>query len=129
VRAKEGRFSNRLFDLRFRRLRKQRSLIIELTKHKDGSAVLRCIRGDGSVTWQKEEGTNAGFFPLRDLTHYAVETELGFRRGFYGLIAEGWEIAGTTGKTPRGALPAVGLLVPKLLLGDAIVFEAQLRHR
>ena len=26
------------------------------------------------------------FFPLHDLTHYAVETVLGFRRGFYGLL-------------------------------------------
>jgi hypothetical protein len=37
--------------------------------------------------------------------HYAVETELGFRRGFFGLIAEGWEIAETTGKAARGPLP------------------------
>ena len=74
-------------------------------KQKDQSAVLRCIRGDGSVTWQKREGKHASFFPLHDLTHYAVETELGFRRGFYGLIAEGWEIAETTGKGARGPLP------------------------
>jgi hypothetical protein len=90
-------------------------LIIELTKQKDGSAVLRCIRNDGSVTWQKQEGTNAAFFPLHDLTHYAVETELGFRRGFYGLIAEGWEISETTGKTPRGALPTEALQVEYLV--------------
>jgi len=40
-----------------------------------------------------------------DLTHYAVETELGFTEGFFGLIAEGWKIDETTGKTARGALP------------------------
>jgi hypothetical protein len=90
-------------------------LIIELTKQRDGSAVLRCIRTDGSVTWQKQEGRNAAFFPIHDLTHYAVETELGFRRGFYGLIAEGWEISETTGKTPRGALPAEALEVEYLV--------------
>ena len=45
------------------------------------------------------------FFPTHDLTHYAVESELGFRRGFYGLIAAGWDIAETTGKTARGPLP------------------------
>ena len=33
------------------------------------------------------------------------ETELGFARGFYGLIAEGWDIAETTGKVARGPLP------------------------
>jgi hypothetical protein len=80
-------------------------LIIEFAKQKDGSAVLRCTRADGSVTWQKQEGKHAAFFPLHDLTHYAVETELGFRRGFFGLIVEGWDIAETTGTTPRGALP------------------------
>jgi hypothetical protein len=47
--------------------------------------------------------------------HYAVETELGFRRGFFGLIAEGWEIAETTGKTARGPLPNETLEVEYLV--------------
>lgn len=67
--------------------------------------MLRCERPDGSVTWQRLDGRQAAFFPLHDLTHYAVETELGFRRGFYGLIAEGWDITETTGKSARGPLP------------------------
>ena len=32
------------------------------------------------------------FFALHDLTHYAVETVLGFREGFYGLVAAGGEL-------------------------------------
>ncbi|HEX7518374.1 MAG TPA: hypothetical protein VF345_13925 [Chthoniobacterales bacterium] len=55
--------------------------------------------------WQRQDDNRAAFFPLHDLTHYAVETELGFGRGFYGLIADGWEIADTTGKGARGPLP------------------------
>jgi hypothetical protein len=90
-------------------------LIIEFAKQKDGSVVLHCTRGDGSVSWQKQEGKQAAFFPLHDLMHYAVETELGFRRGFFGLIAEGWEIAETTGKTDRGALPNEALEVEYLV--------------
>jgi hypothetical protein len=90
-------------------------LIIEFAKQKDGTSVLRCVRADGSMTWQKQEGKHAAFFPLHDLTHYAVETELGFRRGFYGLIADGWEIAETTGKTARGALPNEALEVEYLV--------------
>ena len=86
-------------------------MIIEFTKRVDGSAVLKCVRPDGSSTWQRQEGNHATFFPLHDLTHYAVETELGYRRGFYGLIAEGWEIADTTGKGSRGALPNEALEV------------------
>lgn len=42
---------------------------------------------------------------MHDLTHYAVETALGYRRGFFGLIAEGWDVEGTTGKGARGPLP------------------------
>jgi len=80
-------------------------VLIEFTKRADGRTVLRCVRADGSVTWQRNDDQNARFFPLHDLTHYAVETELGFARGFFGLIAEGWNIDETTGKTARGALP------------------------
>ena len=80
-------------------------LVLQFTKRTDGRTILRCVRDDGSETWQKQEGSHANFFPLHDLTHYAVETELGFKRGFYGLIATGWDIAETTGKTPRGQLP------------------------
>ena len=73
--------------------------------------MLRCVRADGSVTWQRNDDQHARFFPLHDLTHYAVEAELGFTRGFFGLIAEGWNIEETTGKTARGALPNEALEV------------------
>ena len=79
-------------------------LRIQITKRPDGSGVLRCVRDDGSVTWQKQE-RNAAFFALHDLTHFAVESTLGFRRGFYALIAEGWDVEDTTGKGARGPLP------------------------
>lgn len=78
--------------------------------------MLRCRRADGSTTWQRQDGRRAAFFPLHDLTHYAVETELGFRDGFYGLVAAGWEIADTGGgKGARGPLPAETLAVEHLV--------------
>ncbi len=80
-------------------------LVIHLTKRADGDSVLRCTRADGSVTWQRHRGPQAGFFPLHDVTHYAIESELGFRQGFFGLIADGWDITDTGGKSARGALP------------------------
>jgi hypothetical protein len=86
-------------------------VLIEFTKRADGRTVLRCVRDDGSVTWQRNDDQNARFFPLHDLTHYAVETELRFTQGFFGLIAEGWNIDETTGKTPRGVLPNEALEV------------------
>jgi hypothetical protein len=84
---------------------------LQFTKREDGGALLKCIRADGSATWQRQDDDHAVFFPLHDLTHYAVETELGFRQGFYGLIAEGWDIGETTGKSERGALPNEALEV------------------
>lgn len=78
---------------------------VQITKKADGSGVLRCVRDDGSVTWQKQTERHAAYFALHDLTHFAVETTLGYRRGFFGLIAEGWEIEDTTGKGARGPLP------------------------
>jgi hypothetical protein len=79
-------------------------LTIQLTRRADGGGLLRCVRADGSFTWQKQ-GRHAAFFALHDLTHLAVESTLGFRGGFFGLIADGWDIEDTTGKGARGPLP------------------------
>jgi hypothetical protein len=86
-------------------------LRVLFTKRTDGGAVLRCVRRDGSETWQKHEGARARFFPFHDLTHLAVETELAFARGFYGLVADGWDLADTEGKGPRGRPPSESILV------------------
>jgi len=80
-------------------------LRIQITKRADGGGVLRCVREDGSYTWQKQTSRHAPFFALHDLTHFAVESTLGFRRGFFGLIAQGWDIEDTTGQGSRGPLP------------------------
>lgn len=81
-------------------------LVIRIKKNRDGTAALSCTRADGSTTWQKQHGQQARFFPRHDLTHYAVETVLGFRRGFYGLVAEGWDMGDFGTPWPRGKLPA-----------------------
>jgi len=91
------------------------ALTIQLTKRDDGGAVLRCVRADGSATWQRHAGRQATFFPLHDLTHYTVESELGFGNAFYGLIAQGWTIEDTGGKGARGALPAEAIHVEQLV--------------
>jgi hypothetical protein len=76
---------------------------VQITKKADGSGVLRCVRANGSTAWQRISDRHAAFFALHDLTHFAVETTLGYRRGFFGLVAEGWEMEETTGKSPRGS--------------------------
>jgi len=78
---------------------------VQIIKKADRSGVLRCVRDDGSTAWQKQTDRHAAFFALHDLTHFAVETTLGYRRGFFGLVAEGWDFEDTTGKGARGPLP------------------------
>jgi hypothetical protein len=80
-------------------------LLVRIAKPPGGGGVLRCVRADGSETWQTQTSRHAAFFALHDLTHFAVETVLGFQRGFFGLIAEGWDVEDTTGKGARGPLP------------------------
>lgn len=85
-----------------------RELTIRIKKKTDGGAALSCTRADGSVTWQRQDGRLGEFFPLHDLTHYAVETVLGFKQAFYGLVAAGWDIAsfelpGTAARLPDEA--------------------------
>ncbi len=87
---------------------------IEIVKRADGSGVLRCTRDDGSVTWQKQ-AKHSAYFALHDMTHFSVETVLGYHRGFFGLIAEGWEIEDTEGNGPRGALPPEAIEVEKIV--------------
>lgn len=105
-------------------------LQITITKRSDGGYVIGCRRADGSVTWQK--GASAAFFPVHDLTHFAVETELGHRRGFYGLVAEGWNF--TDFGAPVRKLPAdmdpseliVGLLDSERVPGAGPMTAAEL---
>lgn len=80
-------------------------LRIHLKKNADGGSAQSCTRVDGSVTWQRLRGPAAAFFTRHDLTHVAVETVLGHRRGFYGLLAAGWDFADFTSKWPRGRIP------------------------
>src|SRR5687767_14096302 len=80
-------------------------LVIRIKKGGDGRTSLSCTRADGTTTWQRQEGAQASFFPRHDLTHYAVETVLRHRRGFYGLVAAGWDLSDFGTPWPRGKLP------------------------
>lgn len=80
-------------------------MLIRFKRHPDGTASLTCIRDDGTTTWQRQQGSLGAVFPPHDLTHYAVETTLGYRNGFYGLIAAGWEISDFAKPWPRGEIP------------------------
>jgi hypothetical protein len=81
-------------------------ITIRIKKNPDGRTSLSCTRTDGTTTWQRQEGGQAAFFPRHDLTHYAVETVLGHRQGFYGLVATGWDLSDFGNPWPRGRIPA-----------------------
>ena len=57
-------------------------------RYKDKPDTLTCIRDDGSVTWTH---IYPGFV-IHDLTHYVVETSLGYTNAFFGLISKGYNI-------------------------------------
>ncbi len=67
-------------------------LLIRIKKKSDGSAALSCLRADGSVTWQRQDGQQGRF-------------------GFYGLVAEGWDLTDFGNAWPRGPLPPEALVV------------------
>src|SRR5215212_3397120 len=64
-------------------------MIIRLAKGKNGKPpTLTCVRDDGSSTWQR----STDYFAHHDLIHYAVETTLGYREAFLGLVAAGKDL-------------------------------------
>jgi hypothetical protein len=81
-------------------------LRVQFEKRADGTLIFRCIRRDGSVTWQKGDNRAAHFFVQHDLTHFVVESELQHRHGFYGMIADGWNLTDFAAPWPRGRIPA-----------------------
>ncbi len=100
------------------------ALQIEWKKISAERASLTCRRPDGSATWSRL----SNFFPLHDLAHFAVETELGLARGFFGLIAEGWPLDDFTQPGVAARLPPESLVAENVVgtierLGDEASLE------
>jgi hypothetical protein len=88
---------------------------VQITKRPDGAGLLRCVRHDGSQAWQKQSERHAAHFALHDLTHFAVESTLGYQNGFFGLLKQGWDMADVTGKGARGPLPRQAIEVEEIV--------------
>lgn len=97
---------------------------LKIKKQDDGSGVLIFVRADGSATSGRLG--SGGFGAVHDLTHYAVETTLGLRQGFYGLLAQGWDIPGFAVKGAAHQLPDEAL-VTECIVGQLtnVVFAAR----
>lgn len=90
---------------------------LRFARGKDGSPnVLTCFRDDGTAAWMPLDD----FFPLHDLTHYAVERTLGYHDAFFGLIARGWDIRDFTDKARD---PVTGGVVKSVLPPEAVWTE------
>ncbi len=75
---------------------------IQFNKGQGKPDTLTCVRDDGSRTWA------ALNFTAHDFGHYALETTLGWRDAFFGLLAQGWDIADFARRDPAtGRKPAV----------------------
>lgn len=77
--------------------------------------VFELRRQDGTTTREKRSGSTAEFFSPHNLTHFAVECELGLGNAFYGLVARGWDLRDFGRPWPRGSLP------PEALLAEILV--------
>jgi hypothetical protein len=97
------------------------ALTIRLSRRPDGAVIFALRRADGTTTWQKRTGPTAEFFAVHDLTHYAVETTLGYRGAFYGLVASGWDLSDFGPPWPRGPLP-IEALAAEVIVG---LFDTQ----
>ncbi len=99
-------------------------MLVRFSKPK-GTPVLTCVRADGSSTYSKS--AHGAFFGPHDLMHFAVETTLGLRQAFFGLIAAGWTIEqfaepGAAARLPAEAIFAehvVNLLMQEATYGPA----------
>lgn len=90
-------------------------LELRLGRRADATVLFELRRRDGTSTWEKRSGPTAEFFSAHDLTHFVVESELGFRDAFYGLVARGWDLRDFGRPWPRGPLP------PEALLAEVLV--------
>jgi hypothetical protein len=80
---------------------------------------LRCVRLDGSATTTSMP--RQGILP-HDLVHYVVESVLGWRHGFLGIVAAGADIGWTMAQTHDPASP---MLSDQALQAEAVVESIQ----
>lgn len=88
-------------------------VLIRFSKTRHGPALV-CTRDDGSIAGMKDRRHGA-FFVRHDLMHYVVETSLGFRQAFLGMLAglDGnppWSIDAFNAKGVSKRLPAQAII-------------------
>jgi hypothetical protein len=73
---------------------------LQFVKNEGKPHVIRYYRDDGTQTWMQADD----FFIRHDLSHFAVESTLGYKTAFYGMINAGTELSDFTDREKRAAL-------------------------
>lgn len=94
-----------------------------LKKRENGKFVLLCVRSDGSLTQEKGVPSGGPDTIPHDLIHLIVETELGFTRGVFGLVASGMDLSELLSKDWKEKFKARGEM--ELLWSEAITATFQ----
>lgn len=94
-------------------------LIAERLGRTDKLDRLRCVRDDGSET--ATSMPRQGILP-HDLVHYVVESGLGWRDGFLGLVAAGFDIGWSMEQTHD---PANRMTADQAVHAEAVVESLQ----
>jgi hypothetical protein len=78
---------------------------IRFTKGRDKPGIFTCIRKDGSLSW-----CNVNYQQIEhNFIHYAVETILNIKDGFYGIIGRGLGLEDFDHEIKEGSLASSGI--------------------
>ena len=73
---------------------------LRISKHLDKPHTLLYRRDNGTETWMASDE----FFVRHDLSHYAIEKTLGYRRAFLGMVNEGMDIRAFEDRNARSQM-------------------------
>ena len=72
-------------------------MVIQLTKNKAKPNIIKYIRDNGTETWMYSDD----FFVRHDLSHFILESVLGYHTAFNGMINQGMDIRDFENKEKR----------------------------
>jgi hypothetical protein len=75
-------------------------MLIRLSKHTGKPHVIKYVRDNGTETWMQADD----FFVRHDLSHFALETVLGYKTAFNGMINSGMDIKDFENREKRRAM-------------------------
>ncbi|MCW3087850.1 MAG: hypothetical protein JWQ78_1236 [Sediminibacterium sp.] len=75
-------------------------MLVQLTKNTGKPHIIKYTRDNGTATWMQADD----FFVMHDLSHYAIETVLGYKTAFNGMLNNGMGIRDFEDREKRKAM-------------------------